>query len=49
VSLRIPWHLQVFRILSAVGVQGMAIADIVLVTEPVGPAFRGRAGIITQV
>ena len=33
---------QVFRTLSAVGVQGMALADIVLVTECAGPHYRGR-------
>uniref|UniRef100_A0A7S0WQM3 Major facilitator superfamily (MFS) profile domain-containing protein n=1 Tax=Chlamydomonas leiostraca TaxID=1034604 RepID=A0A7S0WQM3_9CHLO len=36
------------RTLSAVGVQGMVLADIIIVTEPVGPSCRGRAGVITQ-
>ena len=29
--------------------QGMSTGEMVLVTEPVGPDFRGRVGIVTQV
>ncbi len=43
------WSFFFFRTLSAVAVQGMATANIVLVTESVGPSYRGRVGTISQV
>ncbi|KAG2454670.1 hypothetical protein HYH02_000509 [Chlamydomonas schloesseri] len=42
------WAHGVFRLLAAAAIQGMAIADVVLVTELVGPDYRGRVGILTQ-
>ncbi|KAG2436478.1 hypothetical protein HXX76_006779 [Chlamydomonas incerta] len=42
------WAHGACRLVAAAAIQGMAIADVVLVTELVGPAYRGRVGILTQ-
>ncbi|KAG2484375.1 hypothetical protein HYH03_016791 [Edaphochlamys debaryana] len=42
------WLHGLCRLVGAAAVQGMAIANVVLVTETVGADYRGRVGILTQ-
>ncbi|GLC47597.1 hypothetical protein PLESTB_000005500 [Pleodorina starrii] len=42
------WLHALSRVIGAAALQGMGIADVVLVTEMVGPDHRGRVGILTQ-
>ncbi|KAG2484292.1 hypothetical protein HYH03_016838 [Edaphochlamys debaryana] len=42
------WLHGLCRVVGAAAVQGMALSDVVLVTELVGPDHRGRVGILSQ-